>query len=258
MAASANPAAGGHSNISNGGNNSGNSNGGGPEKANGGGGLSTTENSVAKPALRGLVHNPGISLAWTPEEQSTLEELLLEYTSDSVVLRYSRIALALTDKTARDVALRCRWMSKKENGKRRKDEISSSRKSKDKKEKNMDSLPKSSQVANRSNGPPYLQSMDSDDGISCKAIGGAVGQLLEQTAMALDQIYSNFSAYKVNENITLLSQARANIYSVLNDFHDVSETMARMPPLSVKVNDELANTFLSPLPLPKKPHRSHT
>lgn len=32
----------------------------------------------------------------------------------------------------------------------------------------MDSLPKSSQVANRSNGPPYLQTIDSDDGMSCK------------------------------------------------------------------------------------------
>lgn len=37
-------------------------------------------------------------------------------------------------------------------------------------EKAIDSLPKSSQVVNRSNGPPYVQSvmMESDDGISYK------------------------------------------------------------------------------------------
>lgn len=74
MAASANPSAGGHSNISNGNNN--NSNGGGQENANGAGGLSATENSVGEPTQGALRHNPGISLDWTPEEQSTLEELL--------------------------------------------------------------------------------------------------------------------------------------------------------------------------------------
>lgn len=84
MAASANPAAGGHSN---GGNNNGNSNGGGPENANGGGGLSTTENSVMVPTLRvrGLKHNPGISVDWTPEEQSKLDELLVEYAPDLII-----------------------------------------------------------------------------------------------------------------------------------------------------------------------------
>jgi hypothetical protein len=40
--------------------------------------------------------------------------------------------MKMKDKTVRDVALRCRWMTKKENGKRRKEDHSS-RKSKDKK-----------------------------------------------------------------------------------------------------------------------------
>lgn len=75
MAASANPSSGGHSNTSNGNNNS--SNGGGQENANGGGGgLSATENSVVGDHQAGLRHNPGLSLEWTPEEQSTLEDLL--------------------------------------------------------------------------------------------------------------------------------------------------------------------------------------
>ncbi|PHU07572.1 hypothetical protein BC332_24061 [Capsicum chinense] len=60
-------------------------------------------------------------------------------------------------------------------------------------------MPKSAHVANRPNGPPYAQSvvsMDSDDGISYKAIGGTTGQLLEQNAQALDQISANFAVFK--------------------------------------------------------------
>ncbi|KAK4407577.1 hypothetical protein Sango_0338700 [Sesamum angolense] len=346
MAASTNPS-GGHSN---GNSNNGNSNGGVQENANGGS-LSATENSVAGPSQSALRHNPGLSLEWTPEEQSMLEDLLAKYASESNIVRYAKIAQALKDKTVRDVALRCRWMNKKENGKRRKDDHSS-RKNKDKKgnlgcqtvamnhtavssvpdfnmEKAIDSLPKSSQVANRSNGPPYAQSimpMDSDDGISYKgalslrmlvtmrwysffsfysqfkcrgclrillayrisfllierirfeerlcsessflscillllyikleygirAIGGAAGQLLEQNAHALDQISANFSAFKIHENIDLFCQARNNILSILNDFSDLPEIMKQMPPLPVKLNEELANSILPRTSLPKK------
>ncbi|GFP98730.1 hypothetical protein PHJA_002016900 [Phtheirospermum japonicum] len=262
MAASANPSPGGHSNASNGNNNGGKSNGGGKANANSAGGASATENSVAGPTQAALRHNPGLSLDWTLEEQSVLEDLLAKYASDSNIVRYAKIAQALRDKTARDVALRCRWMSKKESGKRRKDD--NSRKSKDKKqEKVTDSLPRSSQVANRSNGPPYAQSMmsmDSDDGISFEAIGGAAGQLLEQNAQALDQISANFSACKVlcsfniiHENLNLFCQARSNILSILNDASDMPEIMKQMPPLPVKLNDDLANSVLSRTFLPKRP-----
>ncbi|XP_022847093.1 uncharacterized protein LOC111369708 isoform X2 [Olea europaea var. sylvestris] len=219
MAASANPSA-GHSNGNN--DNNSHSNGGGQENANGGATSSNggQENSMARSTQAALRHNPGLSVNWSTEEQSTLENLLTKYASDTTIVRYAKIAQALKDKTVRDVALRCRWMTKKENGKRRKDDHNSSKKSKDKKEKATDSLPKSSQVANRSNAPPYAQSamsMDSDDGISYKAIGGATGQLLEQSAQALDQISANFSAFKINENINLFCQARNNILTILNE-----------------------------------------
>ncbi|PPD87661.1 hypothetical protein GOBAR_DD15430 [Gossypium barbadense] len=78
-----------------------------------------------------LRHNPGISINWTPDEQSILEDLLAKYASDSTIVRYAKIAMRLKDKTVRDVALRCRWMTKKENGKRRKEDHISTRKSKD-------------------------------------------------------------------------------------------------------------------------------
>ncbi|KAL3531019.1 hypothetical protein ACH5RR_010341 [Cinchona calisaya] len=242
MAASANPSGGGGHNNSNNQEGTSNANGGATDN----GGVSIPENSVLGPTQAGLHHNPGISLEWTAEEQSVLEDLLSKYSTETNVVRYAKIAMQLKDKTVRDVALRCRWMTKKENGKRRKDDHNSSRKSKDKKEKVTDSLPKS-HVASRTNGPPYTQSvmsMDSDDGISYQAIGGVTGQLLEQSAQALDQISANFSAFKIQENINLFFQARNNILSIMNDLNDMPEIMKQMPPLPVKLNEDLANKIL--------------
>ncbi|CAN0858010.1 hypothetical protein LINGRAHAP2_LOCUS7037 [Linum grandiflorum] len=54
------------------------------------------------------------------------------YASESNIIRYAKIAMQLQSKTVRDVALRCRWMTKKEFSKRRKED-NLSRKSKDKK-----------------------------------------------------------------------------------------------------------------------------
>nr|KJB42533.1 hypothetical protein B456_007G162200 [Gossypium raimondii] len=121
-----------------------------------------------------LRHNPGISINWTPDEQSILEDLLAKYASDSTIVRYAKIAMRLKDKTVRDVALRCRWMTKKENGKRRKEDHISTRKSKDRRERSTDSLAKSTSVLTaRPNGPshvPPITQMDNDDGIPYKGL----------------------------------------------------------------------------------------
>ncbi|KAD4584301.1 hypothetical protein E3N88_21902 [Mikania micrantha] len=223
---------------------------------NNGGGSAVPEKSVVGPTQSALRHNPGLSVEWAPDEQSLLEELLTKYASDSNLLRYAKIAKKLQDKTVRDVALRCRWMTKKENGKRRKEDNNSSRKNKDKKEKVTEHLAKSSSHAtNRANGPPYAHSavsMDSDDGISYKAIGGTAGQLLEQNAQALDQISANFAVFKGHENINLFCQARNNIISILNDLNDMPEIMKQMPPLPVKLNEELITSMLPHSSLQKK------
>ncbi|XP_020889565.1 uncharacterized protein LOC9320724 isoform X4 [Arabidopsis lyrata subsp. lyrata] len=194
-----------------------------------------------------LRHNPGISTDWTHEEQSLLEDLLVKYATEPSVFRYAKIAMKMKDKTVRDVALRCRWMTKKENGKRRKEDHSS-RKSKDKKEKATDSSAKSSSHLNvHPNGPSYAPPMmpiDTDDGISYKAIGGVSGDLLEQNAQMFNQVSSNFSAFQLHENVNILCKARDNILAILNDLNDMPEVMKQMPPLPVKVNEELANSIL--------------
>ncbi|XP_052288397.1 uncharacterized protein LOC102617437 isoform X2 [Citrus sinensis] len=181
-------------------------------------------------------------------ESINCSTVLLRYASDSAVNRYAKIAKQLKDKTVRDVALRCRWMTKKENGKRRKEDHNSARKNKDRKEKATDSSAKSSShLAARPNGPSYappMIPMDTDDGISYRAIGGITGDILEQNAQMFNQISANFGTFQIRDNIDLLCKARENILSIMNDLNDMPEIMKQMPPLPVKVNDDLANSFL--------------
>ncbi|CAH8356387.1 unnamed protein product [Eruca vesicaria subsp. sativa] len=215
------------------------------------GGKTTVDNNSE--TISALKHNPGISVDWSHEEQSLLEDLLAKYASEPTIVRYAKIAIKMKDKTVRDVALRCRWMTKKENGKRRKEDLSS-RKSKDKKEKTTDSSAKSTSHLNvHPNGPSYaapMMPLDSDDGISYKAIGGVSGDLLEQNAQMFNQVSSNFSAFQIHENVNILCKARDNILAILNDLNDMPEVMKQMPPLPVKVNQDLANSIL-----PRPPHQ---
>ncbi|KAK7261645.1 hypothetical protein RIF29_27961 [Crotalaria pallida] len=204
-------------------------------------------NSASDTSLA-MKHNPGISMDWTPEEQAILEEGLAKYASASNILRYAKVALQLHNKTVRDVALRVRWMNKKENSKRRKDDHNLSRKNKDKKERVSDPAAKPSHFAARSNVPPYaplpMIAMDNDDGISYTAIGGPTGELLEKNAQALNQISANLSAFHIQENINLFCQTRDNIIKIMNDFNDSPEVMKQMPGIPAKLNEELANSIL--------------
>ncbi|KAL0699324.1 hypothetical protein Bca4012_055446 [Brassica carinata] len=226
-----------------------------PAAATNGSAVNSVDNKAAdnSETISALRHNPGISVDWTHEEQSLLEDLLAKYASEPTIVRYAKIAMKMKDKTVRDVALRCRWMTKKENGKRRKEDHSS-RKSKDKKEKTTDSSAKSLSHMNvHPNGPSYAPPMmpiDTDDGISYKAIGGVSGDLLEQNAQMFNQVSTNFSAFQIHENVNILCKARDNILSILNDLNDLPEVMKQMPPLPVKVNEELANSIL-----PRPPHQ---
>ncbi|PON63562.1 hypothetical protein PanWU01x14_130360 [Parasponia andersonii] len=211
---------------------------------------SAPESSGAPVAMK---HNPGVAMDWTAEEQAVIEDGLVKFASESTIIRYAKIAMLLQNKTVRDVALRVRWMTKKENSKRRKEEHNLSRKSKDKKERVADHSAKSSHYAARSNVPPYAPPVipvDNDDGISFKAIGGATGELLEQNSQVLNQVSANFATHQVQDNLSLLCQGRDNILKILNELSDMPDVMKQMPPLPVKLNEELANTIL--------PRTSHT
>ncbi|XP_047964333.1 uncharacterized protein LOC125208878 [Salvia hispanica] len=166
---------------------------------------------------RQLLHNPGLSLEWKPHEDSVLEDLLEKYASESTPTVYVRIAHALRSKTVRDVVLRCIWMKKKQNGKRKKEDIGSSRKNEGKKEKGSDALLESSQVANLVNGLEVM-SVDVDSVDRLNAIDDPARQILRNNAWALDQISNNLSACKLRENIRLFTEARANINLILKEY----------------------------------------
>ncbi|KAL1538106.1 hypothetical protein AAHA92_26888 [Salvia divinorum] len=232
-------------------------------KANGGRALAAENLAAVQPNRRELLHNPGLSLEWTPHEESALEDLLVKYASESTPTLYVIIAQALRGKTVRDVALRCIWMNKPENGKRKNEDIGPSRKNKGKKfqEKGSDALPESSQVANGVNGLAVM-SVDVDSGDRLNAIGDPAGQILRNNARAMDQIFNNnFSAGKIDENIRLFTEVRANINLILNEFvqkpqgdinlilkelrlEDMTEFKQSMPPFPVKLNDDMANSIL--------------
>ncbi|PNT61377.1 hypothetical protein BRADI_5g14510v3 [Brachypodium distachyon] len=219
------------------------SSGGGAGGGGGGGGGNPSPRSTAA-ALR---HDPGLSQDWSSEEQAILDDMLVKLASDAPVIRYAKIAMKLPQKTVRDVALRCRWMNKKESGKRKKEDHSSVKKSKDKKEKVSDSSSKPPvHIAGRPSVPPYpLPALPiDDDEISSKAIGGPTGELLETNAQVLSQISTNLGTMQVFDNISLLCQTRDNILRVLKEMNDAPEIMKQMPPLPVKINEELVNSIL--------------
>ncbi|CAA6660296.1 unnamed protein product [Spirodela intermedia] len=215
-------------------------------------GSSVTPVPDNSPSTQALKHNPGLATEWTPEEQSILEEGLAKYSSEPSMVRYAKIAMQLHEKTVRDVALRCRWMNKKESGKKRKDDHSLSKKS-SKKGVSDPSAKAPVQLVARPSVPQYplpTLSIDNDDEVSYKSIGGATGQLLEQNAQNFNQISANLASYQIQENVNLFCQIWDNILTLLNETNEIPGEMKQMPPLPVKVNDELANSVL--------PHRTST
>lgn len=168
-----------------------------------------------------LQHSSGISMEWTPEEQAILEENLARYASETNIVRYAKIAVLLHNKTVRDVALRCRWMNKKETSKRRKEDQSLPRKNNNRKENMADPSSRTSLLA-----------------------GGPTGKLLWQNGQVLEQISANFRSYQMHENIGLFCQARDNILQILNNLRDTQDVMKQMPPFPEELNEELANLVL--------------
>lgn len=195
-----------------------------------------------------LKHNPGIAIDWSIDEQTTLEEGMSKYASESSINKYIKIAAMLSEKTVRDVALRCRWMLKKDNERRRKaEEQNPPKKSKDKKDKPVDSKPVVV-PALRASAPAYAAPMlhlESDDGIPNEAIGGTAGQLLEQNSQIISQIKANFNnACKLQENTDLLVRFRDNILAISNSIKDMPGITNPMPPLPVMLNVELGEAVL--------------
>ncbi|VAH49131.1 unnamed protein product [Triticum turgidum subsp. durum] len=114
-------------------------------------------------------------------------------------------------------------------------------------------------IAGRPSVPPYslpalpvdddeISSKDTDPEHKCDpsyaAIGGPTGELLETNAQVLSQISTNLGTMQIQDNISLLCQTRDNILRVLKEMNDAPEIMKQMPPLPVKINEDLVNSIL--------------
>ncbi|XP_071689879.1 uncharacterized protein [Rutidosis leptorrhynchoides] len=208
--------------------------------------------SVPEP---GLQHNTntGASSDWTQDEQSILEDGLAQYASESNIIRYAKIAVQLQNKTVRDVAMRCRWMVKRENSKRRNEDYFLTRKSKDRKEIINEHSASSSHITQT--GPSsYFHGVVADQKSNAihSVLVSPAGQLLQESAQALDRVSANLETHQLQqllENISLLCQIRKNIVSILTNFKDTPDTLKQLPPFLVKLNEDLLNSLLPPATL---------
>ncbi|CAH8296030.1 unnamed protein product [Eruca vesicaria subsp. sativa] len=187
----------------------------------------------------GLKHEASLAVDWSVEEQYVLEKGLTKFKDEPQVTKYVKIASTLPDKSVRDVAMRCKWMTQK---RRKGEEHSASTKVSYRKV--VDLPPKLNMFSTVSHqNSPYF--MNQSARMHFEGLNDAVMELLRQNAQAFSQISSNLSVSKPQDNISLFNLARNNISSILNDMKMMPGIISRMPPLPVSVNNDLANRLMT-------------
>ncbi|GJX91869.1 homeodomain-like protein [Tanacetum coccineum] len=203
-------------------------------------GFAQIGNSCATDAVAGLKHDAGLAVEWSVEEQYKLEEGISNYANEPTILRYIKISATLRDKTVRDVALRCQWMTSK---RRKQDELKFGRKLKDKKDNLVESSSKQSiSSISTSRVAPFSVTTNNrflSGVIPMEASSVSTRHLLEQNNQVFGQISANMSALKLQDNINLFNHAKNNLTAILNDIRYMPG-----PPLPVSLNENLATTIL--------------
>ncbi|XP_033135916.1 uncharacterized protein LOC103843265 isoform X2 [Brassica rapa] len=190
-------------------------------------------------SVAGVKSEAALVMDWSPEEQFVLENSLAKLTNEPKISKYVKIAATLRDKTVRDVALRCRWMS----GKRRKRKENSAGKNIFNR-KVVDTSPELSMLTNvpQQNALYVMNNMCHSTHMPREGLSDAVMDLLHHNAQAFSQISYNLSVCK--DNISLFDQTRNNISAILTNMKEMPGIMSRMSALPVTVNDGLASHLL--------------
>ncbi|XP_030529150.1 uncharacterized protein LOC115739971 isoform X1 [Rhodamnia argentea] len=191
----------------------------------------------------GLKHDADLAVEWSAEEQDKLYEGLRRFADEPNIMKYIRIAATLQDKTVRDVALRCRWMTRK---RRKPEEHNLGKKVNSRKDKLVELPPTNASCLpqNMAAYSPMVQHVDPNELLYCEGIDGTSRQLLKQNAQAFNQISANMHMLKLQENLDLFCHVRNNITSILKNMRDTPGIMSQMPPLPVSIDEDLANTIL--------------
>ncbi|ESQ28464.1 hypothetical protein EUTSA_v10018953mg [Eutrema salsugineum] len=195
-------------------------------------------------SVSGLKLDTSLASEWSTEEQFKLEDGLEKYKDKPSIMKYIKIAATLPDKTVRDVALRCRWMTRK---RRKAEELYCGKRtssSKDKQAELSSSIP-SVLPDNMASYPFLMPFTSSSKHITCEDLSGHAISLLEQNVRAFSQIRANLSSYKVQDNIDLFCQTRNNLITIQTDMNNMPGLMSQMPPLPIAINDDLSATILS-------------
>ncbi|RID48694.1 hypothetical protein BRARA_I05191 [Brassica rapa] len=192
-------------------------------------------------SVAGVKSEAALVMDWSPEEQFVLENSLAKLTNEPKISKYVKIAATLRDKTVRDVALRCRWMS----GKRRKRKENSAGKNIFNR-KVVDTSPELSMLTNvpQQNALYVMNNMCHSTHMPREGLSDAVMDLLHHNAQAFSQISYNLSVCKLQDNISLFDQTRNNISAILTNMKEMPGIMSRMSALPVTVNDGLASHLL--------------
>ncbi|KAJ4874547.1 hypothetical protein Rs2_39565 [Raphanus sativus] len=200
-------------------------------------GLVQTGNSFD--SVSGLKLDTSLASEWSTEEQLKLEVGLEKYKDKPSIMKYIKIAATLPDKTVRDVALRCRWTTRK---RRKAEEFNYGKRISSSKAGLSSSMPSVSMASY-----PFLMPFTSSSNkhITSEDLSGHAISLLEQNVRAFSQIRANISSYKVHDNIDLFCQTRNNLITIQNDMNNMPSLMSQMPPLPVAINYDLSATMLS-------------
>ncbi|CAH2038331.1 unnamed protein product [Thlaspi arvense] len=201
-------------------------------------------------SVGGVRPEAALVMDWSVEEQYVLEKGLAKLKDEPKISKYVKIAATLPDKTVRDVALRCRWMTRK---RRKREEYSAGKNSSNRKTtlrhgKVVDTSPELNMLSNvpQQNALYVMNNMCHSTHMPLEGLSDAVMDLLQQNVQAFSQISYNLSAYK--DNISLFYQARNNISAILTDMKEMPGIMSRMPALPVSINVDLASRLLSSTP----------
>lgn len=190
----------------------------------------------------GLKHDTGLAVEWTVEELYKLEEGLIKYANEPRIMKYIKIAASLRDKNVRDVALRCRWITRK---RRKPEDYSLGKKVKDRKDNLAEMSSMSSASASLMRLAPYSLSTNHHGHGDVLPSGALLGtrRLLEENNQALNKISANLSTFMLQDNVDLFFQTKNNLTVILNKMKNMPGIMSQMPPLPVFLNEELASSL---------------
>ncbi|XP_009408173.2 uncharacterized protein LOC103990678 isoform X1 [Musa acuminata AAA Group] len=193
--------------------------------------------TVREPIPR-FTHVTGLPAYWSPDELRLLNIGLVKYANKQSVSKYAEIASMLPQKTIRDVALRCQWMTNKGNGNKRKIEEYYPAKTM------KDMMVGSSSTANIHIAPNSLPLHQMNNYNRFQPV--ETQHLIDENYSCLRAIAKNLEEGTVQENISLFLHTRNNITVIENRINAMSATtnhlplsMTHMPPLPISVNDQL-------------------